>query len=193
MSSNLRKLKYSPTINPLVYPQEIRTKRRYVKSGRSDELINSSTGEIVGIAAIHQIEERDDAEFVKVFAAGVAASYELTKTAQRVFHVVLDQYQKTPMSRGFADSVNLFWFGDGIQGRDVGISEKTFQRGLKELLDKRFLSPKDLVSFWTNPSLFFKGDRVMFIKEYRRRVNSEDQRKRDELELRGQQRLISED
>jgi hypothetical protein len=52
---------------------------------------------------------------------------------------------------------------------DVGMSEYTFKRGLRELLDKRFISPKDGVSFWTNPALFFKGDRVMFIKEYRRR------------------------
>lgn len=187
--TNLAKLEYSPTINPLVEPQEIKSKRRYVKSGRSDDLINGSTGEIVGVATIHQVEERDDAEFVKVFAAGVAASYELTKTAQRVFQVVLDQYQRTPMSRGFADYVNLFWFGDGIEGRDVGMSEFTFKRGLRELLDKRFLYPKDSASFWTNPALFFKGDRVMFIKEYRRKVSSEDQRKRDELEQRGQRRL----
>lgn len=190
--TNLAKLEYSPTINPLVEPQGFKTKRRYVKSGRSDELINTSTGEVVGVAAIHQIEDKDDAEFVKVFAAGVAASYDLTKTAQRVFQVVLDQYQRTPMSKGFADYVNLFWFGDGIEGRDVGMSEFTFKRGLRELLDKRFLYPKDSASFWTNPALFFKGDRVMFIKEYRRRVSSEDQKRREELEARGQGRLIGE-
>lgn len=188
-SINLRKLEYSPSVNPLVDPQEIRSKRRYVKSGRSDELLNPATGEVVGVAAIHQIEERDDAEFVKVFAAGVAASYDLTKTAQRVFSVVLDQYQRTPMSRGFADYVNLFWFGEGIEGRDVGMSEKTFQRGLKELIEKRFVYPKDSASFWTNPALFFKGDRVMFIKEYRRKVSSEDQRKREALEKAGQLRI----
>lgn len=187
--TNLSKLDYSPTINPLVEPQQVKTKRRYVKSGRSDELINPNTGEVVGVAAIHQIEDKDDAEFVKVFAAGVAASYDLTKTAQRVFQVVLDQYQRTPMSKGYADYVNLFWFGDGIEGRDVGMSEFTFKRGLRELLDKRFLHPKDSASFWTNPALFFKGDRVMFIKEYRRRVSSEDQKRREELEQRGQQRL----
>ena len=191
--TNLSKLDYSPTINPLVEPQQIKTKRRYVKSGRSDELINSNTGEVVGVAAIHQIEDKDDAEFVKVFAAGVAASYDLTKTAQRVFQVVLDQYQRTPMSRGYADYVNLFWFGDGIEGRDVGMSEFTFKRGLRELLDKRFLHPKDSASFWTNPALLFKGDRVMFIKEYRRRVSSADQKEREELERRGQQRLPSPD
>ena len=75
----------SPLVNPLVEPQQIQTKRRLVKSGRSEDLVSPTTGEITGVAAIHQIEERDDAEFVKVFAAGVAASYELTKTAQRVF------------------------------------------------------------------------------------------------------------
>lgn len=189
MSVNLRKLDYSPSINPLIEPQEIKTKRRHVRSGRGEDLVSLVTGEVVGVAAIHQVEERDDAEFVKVFAAGVAASYELTKTAQRVFQVVLDQYQRTPMSRGYADSVELFWFGDGIDGRDIGMSEKTFQRGLKELLEKGFLAPKNSASFWTNPALFFKGDRVMFIREYRRKRISPDQSHRNELESRGQLRL----
>ena len=175
----------SPLINPLVEPQQLKTKRRLVKSGRSEDLVNSATGEITGVAAIHQIEERDDAEFVKVFAAGVAATYELTKTAQRVFQVVLDQYQRTPMSRGYADSVELFWFGSGINGRDAGMCARTWMRGLKELLEQRFLYPKTTSSYWTNPALFFKGDRVLFIKEYRRRKPTEQ----DELEARGQGRL----
>lgn len=186
---NLRKLDFSPLVNPLVEPQQIQSKRRFVRSGRADELINPATGEVHGVATIHLVEERDDAEFVKVFAAGVAASYELSKTAQRVFQVVIDVYQRTPMSRGFADSIDLFWFGDGIEGRDVGMSEKTFQRGLKELLEKRFLYPKTPTSFWTNPALFFKGDRVLFVKEYRRRREGSDEVERNALERRGQKRL----
>lgn len=189
LSFNLRKLNYSPTINPLMEPQQVHTKRRYVRSGRSEDLINLTTGEIHGVATIHQVEEKDDAEFVKVFAAGVAASYELTKTAQRVFSVVLDQYQRTPMNRGFADAIDLFWFGEGIEGRDVGMSEKTFQRGLKELLERRFLYPKSPTSFWTNPALFFKGDRVMFVKEYRRRAAKAEQAHREEIEESQQIRL----
>jgi hypothetical protein len=183
--TNLRTMEPNPMFNPLVHPQEVKTKRRYVKSGRSEDLISASTGEVVGVAAIHQVEERDDAEFVKVFAAGVSAAYDLTKTAQRVFQVVLDQYQRTPMSKGFADAVNLYWFGDGIEGRAIDMVEKTFQRGLRELLDKKFLYPKDGVSFWVNPALFFKGDRVMFIKEYVRRKSKIDSV--DEIE---QERLL---
>lgn len=178
----MNKLDYSPLINPLMEPQQITTKRRYVRSGRADELMSTSTGELTAVATIHMVEEKDDAEFVKVFAAGVAAGYDLTKTAQRVFQVVLDQYQKTPMSRGFADHVNLFWFDDGIDGRDVGMTEGTFHRGLRELLDKRFLSPKGPTAFWTNPALFFKGDRVMFIKEYRRRKTTEKKKISDDAD-----------
>lgn len=176
--TSLKSLKLSPLINPLMEPQQVQTKRRYVRSGLSEDLINQNTGEVHGVAAIHLVEERDDAEFVKVFASGVAASYDLTKTAQRVFQVVLDQYQRTPMSKGYADYVNLLWFDNGIEGRDVNMSSYTFNRGLKELLDKKFLAPKDGVSFWTNPALFFKGNRVLFIKEYRRTVNKTEAEKR---------------
>lgn len=185
-STDLRSIVPSPTENPLVEPQQVKTKRRLVKSGRSEDLVNPVTGEVTGVAAIHQVEERDDAEFVKVFAAGVAASYELSRTAQRVFQVVLDQYQRTPMTRGYADAIDLYWFGNGIEGRDAGMSEYTFKRGLRELLDKRFLYPKTPTSFWTNPALFFKGDRVMFIREYRRKRPSNG----EQLEQVGQQRLI---
>jgi len=189
LSINLRKLEFSPSVNPLIEPQQIQTKRRLVKSGRSEQLINPATGEIAGIAAIHQVEEKDDAEFVKVFAAGVAASYELGRTAQRVFQIVLDQYQRTPMAGGFADAVELFWFGNGIGGRDVGMSEKTFQRGLKDLLSKSFIAPRSPNTYWVNPALFFKGDRVMFIREYRRKRSSADQTKREALEAQGQMRI----
>lgn len=170
--TDLSKLNYSPTVNTLIEPQTIKSKNRWIRTGRGQDLVNLATGEIHGVSAIHQIEQRDDAEFVKVFAEGVAASYELTKTAQRVFQIVLDQYQRTPMSRGFADHVNLFWFDDGIDGRAVGMSEYTFKRGLRELIDKKFLAPKTPVAYWTNPALFFKGDRVIFIKEYHRKTTN---------------------
>jgi hypothetical protein len=189
MSVNLKKLDYFPTMNPLMEPRQVNVKKRYVRTGKTEELVNSATGEISHVSAIHQVEERDDAEFVKVFAAGVSAAYDLNRTAQRVFQAVLAEYERTPMTRGFADTVELFWFGNGLSGRDIGMSEKTFQRGLKELLGKGFLAPKSSSIFWVNPSLFFKGDRVMFIKEYRRRVIKEDQSKREELERKGQQRL----
>ena len=146
----------SPLTNPLIEPQTIQTTRRLVKTGRAQNLLDPATGELIAKSAIHTIEEKDDENFVKVFAAGIAASYELTKTAQKVFQAVLREYEKTPMTGGYADSEALYWFGAGLNGESVGISE-------------RFLWPKSPSSYWTNPALFFKGNRVIFIKEYRRK------------------------
>lgn len=173
--TNLNRLDYSPVVNPLVESKEIKVKKRYVRTSSAQEVMNTQTGEISGVAAIHIVEERDDVEFVKVFADGVKAAFALTVTANRVFQAVLAIYQNTPMKGGYAEAVELFWFGDGLNGSTLDMSEYTFQRGLRELLDKGFLAPKSSSLFWVNPSLFFKGDRVAFVKEYRRRVKKEEQ------------------
>lgn len=139
---NLRKLEYSPLANPLLEPTEVTVKKRYVKTGTSEELVSTRTGEVRQTAAIYTVDERDDASFVKVFAAGVAAAFDLGRTASRVFQLVLQEYERAPMRQGFAESIELAWFNDGLSGKAVDMSEKTFQRGLKELLAKQFLAPR---------------------------------------------------
>ena len=178
---NLRKLEFSPKVNPLVQTQEIVLRKATVRAGRSDNLVNQQTGEIEAISTVYRVVEKDDAEFVKVFAAGVAASYDLTKTAQRVFTAVLKVYEETPMRGGYVDYLDLYWFDGGLCGDVIDMSEKTFQRGLKELLAKSFLAPRLHNSYWVNPSLFFKGDRVRFIREYVRK-SPPDSRQGDLLE-----------
>lgn len=158
----------SPAANPyLEGPALVFTKGKKIVARTDQPLLDPQTGEVTHCRAIHKIEELDKNDFVKVFAQGVSAAYELSTTAHRVFQLVLDQYNRTPMPRGYADSVDLYWFGNGIEGRDVGMSEKTFSRGLKELLQKSFIHPRNASSYWVNPAMFFKGSRVLFVKEYR--------------------------
>lgn len=181
----LRELEYSPNSNPLVEPREIAIKKRYVRTGRREELVNPKTGEISQAVVHQQVMEKDDAEFVKVFAAGIKAMYDLNRTAARVFQLVLEKYEQEPMAGGYADSLYLVWFDGGLSGQAIGMSEATFNRGLRELVDKGFLYPRLPGVYWTNPNLFFKGDRVAFVHEYRRKKAS----RQDELERIGQQRL----
>lgn len=176
---NLRRLQFSPQVNPFVQPVTVeidaKAKRRYVRTATSQELVDPETGEVKAVSMVHTVEERDDAEFVKVFAEGVKAAFSLSASGAKVFRAVLEAYQKEKMTGGYADSLTLFWFGDGLNGEAIDISEKTFQRGLKELLSKEFLLPKAPNQYWVNPALFFKGDRVAFVKEYRRRSTREPQ------------------
>jgi len=171
---SLRGLSFCPDANPLIEPQEITVKRRRVKTGSNRDLVDPTTGELQAVAAVYTFEEKDDMEFVKVFSEGVKAAFGLSKTAHRVFQVVLDQYQGTPMRGGYADSVYLAWFDGGLSGHSIGMTDRTFQNGLKELLAKGFIAPRSPNLFWVNPALFFKGDRVAFVKEYRRKPPQKD-------------------
>lgn len=184
---NLRHLDYSPLVNPLLNPKEIEIKAKRRVSAFAKDLVDQKTGEIHVVSGIMTIEEVDDAHFVKVFASGIAATYSLTKTAFRVFQEILVQYQKMKMSGGYVEDVSLFWFDNKLDGRALDMSEKTFQRGLKELLEKAFLYPKQPSVYWVNPALFFRGDRVRFIKEYRRKASSSN---KQVLEDNGQGRLV---
>ncbi len=161
---------YNPDRNPLIEPTTVTTKKRYVRAGMARELFDPSTGEIGAISVISRVEERDDAEFVKVFAEGVKAMYGLSKTGMRVFQAILNEYQDARMTGGFADSIYLHWFDGGLNGRALGMSERTFHNGFKELLLNKFLAPRSANLYWVNPALFFKGDRVAFIREYKRKA-----------------------
>jgi hypothetical protein len=175
---NLKRLSYSPTQNPFAKGSEIRTRHKTVRTRASGnrDLVDSETGEIVAQSAIHIIEEKDEEQFVKVFSEGVKAAFDLTRTGARVFSVVLEKYQQTPMTGGFSDSLTLFFFGDGLDGLSIGMSDRTFHGGLKELLAKGFLAPKAPNQYWVNPALFFKGDRVAFVREYRKTARTANEK-----------------
>ncbi|MEN5300471.1 hypothetical protein ABE530_19420 [Brucella sp. TWI559] len=166
---NLRKLAYSPNENPFIAGSEIRTRHKTVRTrSASRELMDPDSGEIVAQSVIHVIEEKDEEQFVKVFADGVRAAFDLSRTGHRVFQAVLAEYQRAKMTGGYSDSVGLAWFDDGLNGKSLDMSDRTFHNGLKELIQKGFLRPKMPNQYWVNPALFFKGDRVAFLREYRR-------------------------
>lgn len=151
-------------------------------------MIDPATGE-VGNAVIIEEEELDEIHFVKVFTAGIRAAFGLSLTGSKVFQAVLEVYQIQPMAGGFVDSVYLHFFDGGLDGRKLEMSDRTFRRGLIELLEKQFLFPRGENLFWINPNLFFRGNRATFIKSYRKRVQGVDEAARSKLEAQGQQRL----
>lgn len=174
----------SPHKNPLLEGTIVTSKSRHVAAGMRSELVDPETGEVQAMSSIHRVKQVDDAEFVKVFSQGVKAMYGLKRTGMRVFQAILEEYQTTKMTGGYADAIYINWFGDGLCGRDIGMSERTFQNGLKELLENQFLAPRSANLYWVNPALFFKGDRVALISEYRRAPAPEgDAHQQEALEL----------
>lgn len=184
---NLKKLPYSPTVNPLISGFTMTTKKKRVQTGGVRQLTDKH-GEIHD-AVIVEEEELDDLHFVKVFTSGIRAAFGLTLTGSKVFQAILAVYQKEPMTGGFVDSIYLHFFDGGLSGLKVELSDRTFRRGLHELLENGFIYPRGESLYWVNPNLFFRGNRATFIKTYRRRVTSQDEAIRESLEARGQMRI----
>lgn len=164
---DLRSPNYSPNINPLLVTKDVVIKSKKVRTGASSELMDMNTGE-VHTSVIHQSKNVDGEHFVKVFSDGIRAAYDLNLTGSRVFQAILDVYQNSPMSGGYVDSVYLMFMDGGLCGASIGISESQFYRGLKILIEKGFLAPRTANLYWVNPHLFFRGDRAVFIHEYRK-------------------------
>lgn len=149
--------------NPFMMDITTRTKR--ITNKRGDMmLVSSETGEIqTTVAGFWEAEEVDATKFVKLFVKGVKALKELTSSGTKVFEVL---YLKVQATIG-KDTVYLSF--NKVDQALTPMSSATYQRGLKELIEKGFLAATpDIGIFWLNPSFVWNGDRLAFVKEYRK-------------------------
>lgn len=138
-----------------------RTKRFNVPGGKGSVIVDNSTGELKGIGGMGfwWEEEVDRTRFVKLFLDGIKQAAGLSKTGLQVFEVVYYELRANPGS----DEIKL----NQYVAKDHGISDRTYQRGVRELLEKEFLyrSPSDGV-FFVNIRFMFNGDRLAFVRSY---------------------------
>ncbi len=157
--------------NPSVPETNEIGKKKKVRYGNEQKgfVLDPGSGEIlnVGGAGFYEYEEVDDTRFVKLFLAGVKQAAGLSKSGLMLFEIVYRELQENPGE----DRVMLSFYA--ASSRVEGLTQRTYRRGLRELLDKEFLyrSPSDGV-FFVNIRFMFNGDRLAFVKGYRRRENS---------------------
>lgn len=165
-TTDLRSLTPSPELNPLWTGQEqLPSKMKQERIGELP-LVDPNTGTLEATHTFNKIKYVEKEEFVKLFGRGLADTFELSGTAQRVFFLVLREYDKMPMTQGYVDWLRLTWVGKGLDGQDAGMSTETYRRGLRELIDKRFLALRAGDTFWVDPMRFFKGNRLIFQREF---------------------------
>lgn len=153
------------TTNPSILAKDdiSRTRRTRIGTEQRGLVIDGGTGEIFGrgSAYAYEFEEVDKERFVKLFLSGLKQASGLSKAGLAVFEVVYHQIREKPNS----DQVQLSFYRAGQHIKDL--NDRTYQRGLRELLDKEFLfrSPED-GTFFINIRYMFNGDRLAFVKAY---------------------------
>lgn len=152
--------------NPFLSGAEVATKTRRVTNKRGDMmLVNSNTGEIqTQIAGFWEAEEVDSTKFIKLFIRGVKALKELTGAGTKVFEVLYINVQEN-----IGKDRVLMSFAEVDQAL-TPMSESTFMRGMRELVEKKFIAATPTLGvYWLNPDFVWNGDRLAFVKEYRKK------------------------
>jgi hypothetical protein len=141
------------------------------KRGGQAYMIATDTGEVVGRGAFAFVEETeiDSEQFVKVYLAGIKQYAELSKAGALLFEFV---YKEISGRAGKdKDTININYFL--AQKWMAGISRRTYERGLAELLDKEFLFRSISAEiYFVNIRFMFNGDRLALVKTYRRKGSS---------------------
>lgn len=140
-----------------------RARRTHFGNEHRGLVIDGGTGEVLGRggAYMYEFEEVDKERFVKLFLDGIRKTAGLSSTGLMIFELIYNQVRGNPNS----DKIEMSFMV--VQGLLPNLAERTYRRGLRELLDKEviFRSPVEGV-FFVNIRCMFNGDRLAFVKAY---------------------------
>lgn len=128
---------------------------------KDKNIVNIKTGEIDDDVLLTGKRKYVDGEqFVKIFVKEINAIFDLSKASQKVFAYMLSKVRY--------DDLLMLNIEECLE--KIGYKSKgpVFQ-SLAELIQKEFIAKtKNQFVYWINPKLFYKGDRLVIIREYRK-------------------------
>lgn len=166
-------------VSPFIDCLTVKTRGRRVTVARGATLVDMATGEVEGVTEIAQVVEVDEGHFIKLFTKDLAIWFDLSRVGMRVFGALLAVVQKDSIGR------DLVYFDHSHEeAKAFKISKASFYRGIDELLEKGFVARhKSAGWYFTNPALFFNGNRARFVKDYRIKKTISPERDTTTLDL----------
>lgn len=168
--------------NPFLEGMLIPVKGKQVKLsklGRDDNvLINQGTGEVLG-THVTTYKKVDGEQFVKLFTANIALTFDLSAAGIKAFSVLLWAVQKGALSKDEVDLdvLVLQEFTEAHSGKEppLRLSQATFWRGLAELVKAQIIAKTMRQGrYFINPNFIFNGDRIAFTTVIERGRRSRD-------------------
>ncbi len=170
--------------NPFIEDMMIPIKGRQVRLsslGKDDNiLVNQNTGEVHG-THVTTYKRVDGEQFVKLFTANIALTFDLSAQGIKAFSVLMWAIQNKAIAKDeiYLDTHTREDFIEAHVGKDkpLKLSQPTFARGLAELTKAQIIA-KTLRQgiYWINPNFVFNGDRIAFTTLIERKpLKEEDQ------------------
>ena len=128
---------------------------------KDKNIVNIKTGEIDDDVLLTGKRRYVDGEqFVKIFVKEMEVIFDLSKASQKVFAYMLSKVRYDDL---------LILDIKECSERAGYKSKGPIFKSLAELIQKEFIAKtKNQFVYWINPKLFYKGDRLVIIREYRK-------------------------
>jgi len=162
--TEIKKHKENPFLNNLV----VTTKGKRINVmpiGREEDniLINQHTGEVKG-THVTSYRQVDDAEFIKIFTANIALTFDLNMAGRKVFDMLIHTMQKQAITKDQV-YINNDVRVDFVQEHKVKLAYSTMYRGIDNLIKQQIIARSTRVNiYFINPAMIFNGDRVAFTR-----------------------------
>lgn len=169
--SKYKKSEINPFMDDL-FEKRIKKKKVY-KSGTADQLlVNKKTGEVEGHNAVMTVKEVDEEQFVKIYTSRMSEMWNLSKSAQKVFHYIANNLKPNQ------DTIMI---SPEYHKEQIGYKSKSqVVTGIAELIEAEFIAKANLpYNYFINPNIFFNGSRISFIDSYINKDNPDYRKNKD--------------
>ena len=158
--------------NPFVHKIVIETRKKHITVAKGElDITDRETGDFIAPATIGAFIPVEKEEFIKVYTREMKSFFDLSKVGTRMMGIVFraSQSYSINISQIFLPYKLAKRTYEILTNNDEAIfSENSYRRGVRELLEREFIAehPNGIGWFYTNPNIFFNGNRVRFVKEY---------------------------
>ena len=162
----IERFKTNPFLENMVLPTKAKTVK-LSKLGKDDNvLVNQNTGEVSG-THVTTYRKVDAAQFVKLFSANIALTFDLKSSGLKALNVLIWVVQHMAITKDQIDmdSFALDEFMDFHSDKKppLKLSHATFSRGINELEKAKILAKTMKKGrYFINPNFVFNGDRIAF-------------------------------
>ncbi|NVP02800.1 hypothetical protein HWA77_21560 [Photobacterium damselae subsp. damselae] len=157
------------TENPFMKDLDISIRTKQVKVSKlgkdNNVLVNEDTGEVQG-TFVGTYKQVDDEQFLKLFTANIALTFELKAAGIKAFNVVcwlMQQRLNTAEVTNETVFIDKYTLEDFNEQHNKKLSRAVLYRGLDDLIENKILArARREGEYYTNPSFMFNGDRIVF-------------------------------
>lgn len=166
--------KQNPFLRAFLESGAVKEKMQIVKGkkgwvAKTLDLHDPVTGELTEAAVMLATRKVvDRANHIKIYVDGLQSMFELSKRGKCALTALLKMLnEENRCGQGDRNDMISFDLDDATK-YGWAVSRGTFRAGMNELCLKKFLCPVSGGNdwYWTNPTFFHKGDRIVLVNHY---------------------------